>query len=352
MLQLKNIHKSFQDFSIEGINLDIHPGDYYVILGKSGAGKTIVLETIAGLQIPDKGTILMQGQDITIKRIQERKTGIVFQDYAVFPHKTVYQNIAYPLKRKYKKSEIKKRVKDLARKTGVENLLHRYPGTMSGGEVQRTVLSRTLAMEPEILLLDEPLTSLDVQYKRELQSLLRELNQEGLTIIHVTHDYQEALALANRIAVMNDGKIIQEGTTKEVFQNPGNKFIADFVGIRNFFVAAIESVNNASHKIAKITDTIRLFISNDIQNGDKKIITIDANNIIISEKRLESTALNNFEGRITDVIPIVNGLEVIVDIGVKLAVIITEKSFKRLALTLGKTVWVSFKASAVHVQNF
>lgn len=352
MLQLKNIHKSFQDFSVEGVNLDIHSGDYYIILGKSGAGKTIVLEIIAGLMIPDKGTILMEGKDITRKRIQERKTGIVFQDYAVFPHKTVYQNIAYPLKGKYKKGELKKRVRNLARKTGIENLLHRYPGTMSGGEIQRTVLSRTLAMEPEVLLLDEPLTSLDVQYKRELQSLLRTLNKEGLTIIHVTHDYQEALALANRIAVMNDGKIIQEGTTKDVFQNPGNKFIADFVGIRNFFVATIETLNNASHRYAKITESIKLFISDDISNGEKKIITIDANNIIISEKKLESTALNNFQGIITDVIPTVNGLEIIVDIGVKLVVIITEKSYSRLDLNMGKSVWVSFKASAVHVQNF
>ncbi|MFO8234892.1 MAG: ABC transporter ATP-binding protein [Bacteroidales bacterium] len=352
MLELINIHKTFQDFAVKAISLKVKQGDYYIILGKSGAGKTIVLETIAGLITPDKGSIMLNGNDITKDRIQHRKIGIVFQDYAVFPHKTVYQNIAYPLKKKYNKAEIEKKVLTLADKTGIKPILHRYPDTLSGGEVQRTVLSRTLAMEPEVLLLDEPLTSLDVQYKRELQSLLRNLNEEGLTMIHVTHDYQEALALANRIAVINKGEIIQKGTVQEVFHAPRNKFIADFVGIRNFFVAEILSQRNAKNKIAKIANDLYFYISNDVEEGEKKVITIEANNIIISEKELESTALNNFEGWIADISPVINGLEVIVDIGVKMVVMITESSFKRLSLRKGTKVWISFKASAISVQNY
>ena len=188
MLELKNIHKSFDDFRIIDINLEVKNGDYYVVLGKSGAGKTILLETIAGLLIPDKGTVWLDGENITNQSMQHRRVGLVFQDYAIFPHKTVYQNIAYPLKRKKNKKGLRDMVFELAEKTGVENLIHRYPSTLSGGEIQRTVLARTLALEPEILLLDEPLASLDIQYRRELQSLLRKLNADGQTIVHVTHD--------------------------------------------------------------------------------------------------------------------------------------------------------------------
>ncbi len=351
MLELKNISKKFEDFHIRDINLRVSEGDYYMVLGKSGSGKTLLLEILAGMIIPDTGTVWLDGQNITSQRIQNRQMGLVFQDHAIFPHFTVAGNIAYPLKRRGNTgSDIDKRVKDLADTVNISHLLHRYPDTLSGGEVQRTVLARTLALNPRLLLLDEPLSSLDVQYKKDLQSLLRELNRMGQTIIHVTHDYEEALALAHRVGVMNQGTIVQQGEIREVFRNPGNKFVADFVGIKNFFSAVIEPITGKQHKLARINENTAFYVLNSEMQGEV-ILTLEAENVIISSVKLDSTALNNFKGTITEVIPTPRGLEVIVDIGVEIAVIITHESFDRLGLDKGEEVWTGFKASAINLQR-
>ena len=348
MLKLENIHKAFDDFNIQNVNLTINRGDYYVILGKSGTGKTLILEMIAGLLMPDKGKIWLEKKDITKAKVKDRDVGLVFQDYAIFPHKTVFKNIAYPLKGE---KHLKERISSLAKQTGVEHILHRYPSTLSGGEIQRTVLARTLAAEPKVLLLDEPLTSLDVQFKKELQGLLRELNRQGKTIVHVTHDYEEALSLANKVAVMHEGKIVQQGKVNEVFRNPANKFIADFVGIRNFFYAQVLSETNTNHKVARINDEVSVAFLNQVVSGSECIVTIDARHVILSPNKLDSTALNNYRGEITDIIPSVNGLEVIIDIGVEIAAIITSASYQRFHMDKGKKMWVSFKASAVTARD-
>jgi len=348
MLQLENIYKQFEEFAIRNINLTIEQGDYVVILGRSGAGKTLILELIAGFLVPDQGKIWLNGKEITYLNIQNRDVGLVFQDYAIFPHKTVFQNIAYPLP---KNRQLKTKVYELAVKTGVEHLIHRYPSTLSGGEVQRTVLARTLAAEPKVLLLDEPLTSLDVQYKKELQSLLRELNKQGKTIIHVTHDYEEALALSDKVAVMHEGGIVQQGNVHEVFRNPANKFTADFVGIRNFFFAQVLKDNEGKHQLAKVNEQVLIaFVGSNWSSGNC-IVTIDARHIILSSEKLQSTALNNFEGVVKEVIPTVHGLEIILDIGVDIAAIVTHESYQSFNLDKGTTVWVSFKASAVSVRE-
>ena len=351
MLELKNISKKFEDFHIRDINLQVSKGDYYVVLGKSGAGKTLLLEIMAGMIIPDEGTVWLEGLNITSQRIQDRQMGLVFQDHAIFPHFTVSGNIAYPLKlRGYKGSGIDNRVKELAETMHISHLLHRYPDTLSGGEVQRTVLARTLALNPRLLLLDEPLSSLDVQYKKDLQGLLRELNRTGQTIVHVTHDYGEALALANRVGVMHQGTIVQQDAIRKVFRNPKNKFIADFVGIKNFFNAVIESIPGKKHKLARINENTAFYVLNDEIQGEV-ILTLEARSVLVSREKLDSTALNNFKGTISEVIPTHRGLEIIVDIGVELAVIITHESFERLGLDKGMEVWAGFKASAINIQR-
>ncbi|MFW5945011.1 MAG: ABC transporter ATP-binding protein [Bacteroidota bacterium] len=351
MLELKNISKSFGGFRIHDIDLRVEVGDYYVILGKSGAGKTLLLEILAGLIVPDKGMIELEGRDITKQRIQDRPMGLVFQDHAIFPHFTVFGNIAYPLKRRrFSGSEIDRRIEDLAETMQIRHLLNRYPDTLSGGEVQRTVLARTLAFGPRLLLLDEPLSSLDVQFKKELQALLRDLNRRGQTIVHVTHDYEEALALANRVGVMQGGTLVQQGDIDRVFRNPKSKFIADFVGIKNFYHAVIEPISGKKHTRARINDHTVFYVLDDNIQGEV-ILTLDAQNVIISRQRLESTALNNFKGTILEIIPTHSGLEVVLDIGVKLAVMISHDSFNRLNMKKGISVWAGFKASAIRVQS-
>lgn len=347
MLEIKNISKNFNEFSIKDISFTVNPSDYFVLLGVSGAGKSILLEIIAGLIHPDKGNIYLNNANITNQRIQDRKLGLVFQDLAVFPHMTVFENIAYPLKNKgFSKEELKNKIEKLAETTNIKHLLKRYPGTLSGGELQRTVLSRTLALEPEILLLDEPLSSLDVQLKREMRSLLRKINNKGQTIIHVTHDYEEAISLSNRVAVMHNGTIVQEGKTDDVFHHPKSDFVAEFVGIKNFFHAKLFSNESEKYKTSQISDKVSFFISTDCTDCEGTVM-IGANEIFLSNAEIDSTALNNFKGNVKEIIPSRIGIDVVIDIGVDIIAEITRSSLEKLNITEGSEICLSFKATSV-----
>ncbi|MDA3912136.1 MAG: ATP-binding cassette domain-containing protein [Bacteroidales bacterium] len=277
MLSIRQINKTLGDFSLSDISLEIHPGDYYVILGQSGAGKSMLLDLIAGITKVDSGTILFRDRDITKQSMSERKFGIMFQGDSIFPHKTVNENIAYPLNH-LSKAKRNQEVRKLAETCGVESLLSRYSGSLSGGEVQRVVLARTLAMKPDIILLDEPMRSLDQHYKFQLQSLLRKLNREGQTFIHVTHDYQLALALSNKLGVLHQGKLIQSGETQAVFNHPANAFIAAFTGVRNYF-----EIENTAHQVEiNLSDDIRFSVPEDLQHKDKLRIMIAPEAVSVS----------------------------------------------------------------------
>ena len=236
MLSVRQISKSLPDFEIKDVSFEVRDGEYFVLLGASGVGKSIMLETIAGHIRPDAGQILLDGKDITRENIQKRRIGIVFQNSALFPHITVYDNIAYPLRcRKLNNRQTRKQVAGLAEDFAVGHLLKRRTQTLSGGESQRVSLARAVAGEPRCLLLDEPISSLDAKSRPEIRALLRKINAQGQAMVHVTHDYTEAVSLGTHIAVMEGGRIAQAGTVEEVFQRPKSQFIALFVGIRNFF---------------------------------------------------------------------------------------------------------------------
>jgi len=344
MLKLENISIQLGSFELNDINLELEKGDYYVLLGKSGVGKTVLLEIIAGLINPEKGRIFLNNEDITKKKIQKRKVGIVFQDYSVFPHLTVKQNIGYSLKdKKIGKNQKESLINEYAEITNVTHLLNRGTQYLSGGELQRVALARMLVTKPECLLLDEPLASLDVQLKGDLRNLLRKINQNGTTILHVTHDYEEAIALSNKVAVMHVGEIIQKGFTKEVFQKPTNEFVANFTGIKNFFLADFKSQN-----IAMIYDSLEIHVSNNNEFKKGKII-ICGEEIILSENKIESSATNNFKGKINQIIPYLTNYEVLVDIGVVLSVVISEESLQKFNFQENSDVWISFKSSAIKI---
>ena len=236
MLNLNKISKKLGAFQLTDINLEISEGTYYVLLGRSGSGKTQLLELIAGLTVPDAGEIWLDGEDITGKKLQKRGIGLVFQDYAIFPNMTVFGNIAYSLNSgNTEKKTIKERVAKVAGELNISHLLGRSTHHLSGGELQRVALARTLITSPRLLLLDEPMASIDASLKDDIKRLLRRLNSQGLTIIHVTHDYREAVSLASKVGVIHNGRIIQEGIPDEVFRKPINKFVARYSGIRNFF---------------------------------------------------------------------------------------------------------------------
>ena len=345
MLELKNICKELDEFKISNINLPIEKGEYFVILGTSGVGKSILLETIAGFLVPDTGSIILNGKDITNIKIQKRNIGFVHQTQSLFPHLSVFKNIQYGLDiSSISKKEKYKIIEKLADEFGINHLLHRKPDTLSGGEYQRVILARITAVKPEYILLDEPLSSLDTNSSLEIRRLLRNINRRGITIIHVTHNYEEALSLAGRIAVMENGKIIQTDIPENIFKHPKSQFVANFIGIKNFIRGNLHKVSNSD---------VSVFISNNINfhiltNSDESsgFLMIRSEDISISLLKPKSSALNNFKGKITDIAPARPGIEVTVDIGIELTALITKKSLDTLKLHTGKKIWINFKASA------
>jgi len=342
-LEIRNLSISLGNFRLEEINLQIGKGSYFILLGVSGAGKSMVLETIAGLVRPGKGQILLNGEDITTRKIQERSIGLVFQDHAVFPHMSVRENIAYALKgRIADKKERNAVVKAAALSLGIGDLLGRKPGTLSGGELQRVTLARTLVQKPEILLLDEPLASLDTMLKAGLRSLLRKINQEGQTIIHVTHDYEEALSLGTQIAVMHEGRILQTGTAEEVFTQPRSAFVAHFTGARNFYPAEFCRGSNE----ALILGKIQFRVQDDNLDGTGYVL-VRSEDVFLSTAPVDTSATNNFKAVIRELAPTSRGIEVSLDIGIPVVALITKTSLVHMNLKQGDTCYLHFKATSV-----
>jgi len=244
LAEIKNLKKKFKEVTaVDSINLKVKSGEILAILGPSGCGKSTLLQSIAGLEKPDQGEIKINNNLVYSKEKNiflapdKRKISLVFQSYALWPHYNIFDNIAYPLKvRKKSKSIIKNKVKsvlDLVKLKGTEK---RYPFELSGGEQQRVALARALIMKPQILLMDEPLSNLDAKLREDMQSEIKRIQRQmDLTIIHVTHNQKEAMGLADRISIMKKGKIIQTGKAEEIYCNPCNKFVANFVGKINIF---------------------------------------------------------------------------------------------------------------------
>jgi len=235
---IKNVSKRFGSFvALDNVSLEVPDGVLLALLGPSGSGKTSLLRIIAGLEVADSGTVLYQEEDITNQAARDRKVGFVFQHYALFRHMTVAENIGYGLKvRKTRKAKIRERVDELLKLIRLEGLQSRYPGQLSGGQRQRVALARALAAQPRVLLLDEPFGALDAKVRQELRLWLRRLHEEiHVTSIFVTHDQEEAFEVANRVIVMNEGKIEQVGTPDEVYHSPATPFVYNFLGNVNLF---------------------------------------------------------------------------------------------------------------------
>jgi molybdate/tungstate transport system ATP-binding protein len=345
MLKLTGINRKLGEFELRDINLSVTEGEYYVLLGRSGAGKTQLLEMIAGLEHPETGSIFLDNEDITRKKMQERKIGIVFQDWAVFPHMTVFGNISYPLKvRKVKKNNISDQVEKAASAMNISHLLDRNTEKLSGGEKQRVALARTLITSPRLLLLDEPLSSLDASLKDDMKQILRKLNKAGQTIIHVTHDYSDALSLAGRVGVIHNGRIIQEGSVEEVFKNPSNRFVARYAGIRNFFKVGISRHNSIFTGVTKHNVNITFEADNP---GNEGLLIIRSDSINISREEPENKNLNILKGKILEIIPSEYGREITVDAGEMIYVNITGSAFETLQLHEQEEVWMSFSLKSV-----
>lgn len=253
ILELQNIAKHFGDTDVlNGISISISKGEFITLLGPSGCGKTTTLRIIAGLETPDEGRVILNGQDVTDSEPNKRDVNTVFQNYALFPHMTVAANIGYSLKlKKRPKDEIKKEVDDALALVQLTGYGKRMPAELSGGQRQRVAIARAVVNRPSVLLLDEPLGALDLQLRRQMQLELKALQKQlGITFIYITHDQEEALNMSDRIAVMKDGRFEQLGTPAEVYDSPRTSYVARFVGTANVLTGTVEAVEDGVLKVA------------------------------------------------------------------------------------------------------
>ena len=286
---IKGLSKSFDGVQvIKNIDLEIKAGEFFSILGPSGCGKTTLLRILAGFIEPDTGTVYLGDKDITNLPPNLRSTNTIFQKYALFPHLTAYENIAFPLRMKKMDSDyIDTEVKKMLKMIDLEEHASKKPNQLSGGQQQRVSIARALVNKPEVLLLDEPLSALDAKLRQNLLIELDNIHEEvGITFIFITHDQQEALSISDRIAIMNKGKVLQVGTPAEVYESPADMFVADFIGENNFIegeVVSIDSETCATLKHEKLGE-IRFEMDREVKVSDRVKVSIRPEKIRVTRK--------------------------------------------------------------------
>ena len=342
-LKLNNINKKIGKFELKNIFLEVLSGEYFVILGPTGAGKTVLLEIIAGIKSPDTGEIFLGRKNITHLPPEKRKIGFVYQDYLLFPHLNVKENIIFGLKNNgFKIKQINDRLEQMAELLNIKTLINRSVNDLSGGEKQRIALARALIMEPEILLLDEPLSALDPSTKEVLQNELKVLSKNTTTIfIHVTHDFEEALYLGTRVGVVMNGELLQTGTPEEIFTHPNTSDLAHFVGAENIYESEIICKNNK--KYIKL-GMILMRVNSDLTG--KIGFSIRPEYILIS---LIPHGENSLPGKVLEVLNRGLFVKVIIDIGDRLVALVPAREEVINTLTVGSTVYCFIPPEAINV---
>lgn len=343
MITIRELGIELRDFYLRDINLDIAENEFFILMGPTGAGKTVLLEAIAGL-VPIKcGKIYIGGKDITALPPEKRGISIVYQDYALFPHLTVRDNITYGLHfHKIDKREAQERLAQLIEALNLSRLQHRLPANLSGGEKQRVSVARALMVEPKVLLLDEPLSALDPGFREEVRAAIKSLHRTSrTTFLMVTHDFSEALSLAGRAAVMNNGGIEQVGSIQDIFKRPESRFVAEFVGMKNLFSVEFRGTKALVNHLA-----IDLGIE---PINDHGYIAIRPEDIVLSRQRFSSSMRNSFPAIVTAIIDQGFYYAVHVQSGeVSFTSLITKSSLIELDLHETADVVISFKATAIH----
>jgi sulfate/thiosulfate transport system ATP-binding protein len=341
-IEIENISKQFGTFTaLNDVNLTIPSGELVALLGPSGSGKTTLLRIIAGLETSDNGRILFNGEDTTRSHVRERKVGFVFQHYALFKHMTVFENVAFglnvrPRQTRPSKGEIRDKVNELLRLVQLEGMAGRYPSQLSGGQRQRIALARALAVEPQVLLLDEPFGALDAQVRAELRRWLRRLHDEiHVTSVFVTHDQEEALEVADRIVVMNKGKVEQSGTPDQVYEHPSNPFVLNFLGNVNLFHGRLHQPDSSQP-----------------EPNDNAVAYVRTHDIDIERSRQDSTALRAEIKHIQKLGPSVRITLAVEGNGEFIEAELTRDVFQTLGLQHGELVFVRPRQVRVFIEDF
>lgn len=350
MLRLEKINKRWGKFAHRDIDLALECGEFFVLLGPSGAGKSLLLELIAGFARPDSGRIDINGADVTALPPEKRNIGFVYQDLMLFPHKTVRENVGYgPTARGLGKGVVAERVAKLAETLRLTALLDRPAEALSIGQKQRVALARALAVEPDILLLDEPFSSLDPPLKRRLWGELKRVHREtGVTVLQVTHDRAEALHLGDRIGVIRDGRIRQVGTHLDIFEKPNSGFVAEFTGATNIYNGVARAKGGLREFAAGGAGGLRLVTTSTLSGACRAVVRPE--NIIISQKPVRTSARNCLEGVVEKVARRGEMYEVTGRFGEHLMTcVVTPLSIEELEIGPGVPVYFSFKAGSVHL---
>ena len=297
LLELKNIKKSFSpgEAVLDDISLTVARGEFVTLLGSSGCGKTTTLRIIAGLEQADSGSVWINGQNVTELEPDKRDVNTVFQNYALFPHMNVAENIGYGLKlRKASKAEIKKKVAQMLELVQLEGYEKRKPSELSGGQKQRVAIARALVNNPKVLLLDEPLGALDLQLRRAMQTELKHLQKKlGITFIYITHDQEEAINMSDRIAVMDGGRILQIGTPDEIYNHPKTSYVATFVGNANILKGKVVEINGSYAQVQIGNDTVSVYTEEIVKVGEQLTLAVRSENILLDEAEMENVVEQN-----------------------------------------------------------
>ena len=315
-VELKNVVKQFPDPSggvvtaVDDVTLQIYDGEFFSLLGPSGCGKTTTLRMIAGLELPSSGSVLIHGQEMAQEPAYRRPVNTVFQRYALFPHMTVYDNVAFGLRMKQvAKDEVRQRVDDVLKLVRLDAMGQRKPGQLSGGQQQRVALARALVNNPEVLLLDEPLGALDLKLRQAMQDELKRIQQTvGITFIYVTHDQEEALTMSDRIAVMNDGRVLQVDTPYELYEDPESRFVANFIGETNFLTGKTDRVAGSlvyvrlDNGAMTTIETGNSAIGESVKAGAAVTVAIRPEKIYLGRGDAPAEADNAYAGKVENIV--------------------------------------------------
>jgi spermidine/putrescine transport system ATP-binding protein len=301
-LRLDSVSRAFGEIkAVDDVSLEVSPGEFFSLLGPSGCGKTTTLRLIAGFEVPDSGRISLSGADITRQPANRRRVNTVFQHYALFPHMTVENNVAYGLKyESLGKEEKRVRLERGLSTVRLQDLRTRFPRELSGGQQQRVALARALVKEPTVLLLDEPLAALDLKLRKAMQTELKRLQERvSITFVYVTHDQEEALTLSDRVAVMNAGRVLQVGTPSEVYERPASRFVADFIGDTNFFEGTVEATEPPIVVRTKRGFILHCIATARVESGMPVVVAVRPEQIAIDSLDADSREDNVIDGVIS-----------------------------------------------------